>query len=72
LEISENLPKLPTDVLALVEQGKNAEDLYFSMPSVIYTDIEENWTKFVAGAETRDEFTARYKEIFKNYANGYY
>ena len=72
LEISENLPKLPTDVLALVEQGKIAEDLYFSMPSVIYTDIEENWAKFVAGAETRDEFTARYKEIFKNYANGYY
>lgn len=72
LEVSENLPKLPTDTLALIAEGKSAEDLYFSMPQEIYTDIEENWSRFVAGAATREEFTARYEEIFKNLANGFY
>ena len=42
------------------------------MPSSIYTDMQENWAKYVAGAATREEFLERYQQIFKDYNDGIY
>ncbi len=72
LELSENLPKIPSDVVELMQKGNSAESLYTYMPAVIESDIEEAWARFVAQNYTRDEFTARYQEIFADYAAGKY
>jgi len=72
LELSENLPKLAADVVNLMKEGRASESMYQYMPIVIASDLEEAWARFVAGDLSRDEFTQRYQEIFKDYAAGKY
>ena len=72
LEVSENLPVIAKDVIDAIEAGKGVENIFVYMPSSIYTDMQENWAKYVAGAETREEFLERYQQIFKDYHDGIY
>lgn len=72
LEVSDDLPALGKDVVALMKEGRASESMYQFMPSVIMTDLEEAWAKFVAGNLDRAAFTERYEQIFKDYADGVY
>lgn len=72
LEVSENLPALGKDVIALMQEGRASESMYQFMPAVIMTDLEEAWARFVAKDFTREAFTERYEQIFKDYADGFY
>lgn len=72
LAASENLPRLAVDVIDLMQADKAAESMYTYMPAVIQTDLEEAWARFVAGDLSRADFTARYEQIFIDYADGLY
>ena len=72
LEVSDKLPSIAKDVIDLGREGKGVENIFVYMPSSIYTDMEENWAKYVAGAQTREEFLDRYQQIFKDYSEGIY
>ncbi|HWS30720.1 MAG TPA: ABC transporter substrate-binding protein [Clostridia bacterium] len=72
LELSENLPAVAADVVNIMKENRASESMYEWMPAVITQDLEEAWAKFVAGELSRDEFTVRYQEIFKNYSEGFY
>lgn len=72
LEVSENLPVIAKDVIDSNKAGKGVENIFVYMPSSIYTDMQENWAKYVAGAATREEFLERYQQIFKDYSDGIY
>ena len=72
LGISENLPALGKDVIDLMKEGRASESMYQFMPAVIMTDLEEAWARYVAQSFSRDEFTKRYEQIFKDYAEGFY
>ena len=52
--------------------GRGVENIFVYMPSSIYTDMQENWAKYVAGAQTREQFLERYQQIFKDYSEGIY
>lgn len=41
-------------------------------PAVLATDLEEIWSRYVNQQISREDFTARYAEIFKDYAAGKY
>lgn len=72
LELSENLPAIAADVVNLMKENKASESMYTWIPSVLQTDLEEVWARFVGQNITREEFTKRYQEIFANYAAGKY
>lgn len=72
LEVSENLPAIAKDVIDANKAGKGVENIFVYMPSSIYTDMQENWAKYVAGAVNREEFLERYLQIFKDYSEGFY
>jgi ABC-type glycerol-3-phosphate transport system substrate-binding protein len=72
LELSDNLPKLAADVVETMKAGKGAESMFEWTPIKLYPDLEEAWARFVAGSFTREEFTARYQKIFKDYSEGFY
>lgn len=72
LEVSENLPCIAKDVIDAQEAGKGVENIFVYMPSSIYTDMQENWAKYVAGVSSREEFLERYQQIFKDYSEGFY
>ena len=72
LEVSDQLPALGKDVIALMQEGRAAESMYQFMPAVIRTDLEEAWARYVAQSFSREEFTKRYEQIFKDYADGFY
>lgn len=72
LEVSENLPVIAKDVIDSNKAGKGVENIFVYMPSSIYTDMQENWAKYVAGAAEREEFLERYQQIFKDYSDGIY
>lgn len=72
LELSENLPAIAADVVNLMKEGRASESMYTYIPSVLQTDLEEAWARFVAQNYSREEFTKRYEEIFSNYAAGKY
>ena len=72
LEVSDKLPVIAKDVIDTIAAGKSAENIFVYMPSSIYTDMQENWAKYVAGAQTREEFLERYQQIFKDYNDGIY
>ncbi len=72
LEVSENLPVIAKDVIDSNKAGKGVENIFVYMPSSIYTDMQENWAKYVAGAAAREEFLERYQQIFKDYSDGIY
>ncbi len=72
LEVSDQLPALGKDVIALMQEGRAAESMYQFMPAVIRTDLEEAWARYVAQSFSREQFTKRYEQIFKDYADGFY
>lgn len=72
LELSDNLPAIASDVVNLMKAGRTAESLYTWIPSVLGTDLEEAWARFVARNYSCEEFTKRYQEIFSDYAAGKY
>ena len=72
LEVSDNLPAIAKDVIDINNAGRGVENIFVYMPSSIYTDMQENWARYVAGAQTREEFLARYQQIFKDYNDGLY
>lgn len=72
LELSENLPAIAADVVNLMKESKASESMYTWIPSVLQTDLEEAWARFVAQNYSREEFTTRYQEIFSDYAAGKY
>lgn len=72
LELSDNLPAIAADVVNLMKEGRASESMYTYIPSVLQTDLEEAWARFVAQNFTREEFTKRYQEIFADYAAGKY
>lgn len=72
LEVSDNLPAIAKDVIDINSAGQGVENIFVYMPSSIYTDMQENWARYVAGAQTREEFLARYQQIFKDYNDGLY
>ena len=72
LTVSDKLPAIAKDTIGLDQSGRAKENMFIYMPSVIYTDMEENWAKFVAQAETKEEFLTRYQKIFKDLNDGFY
>lgn len=72
LPVSEALPQLGKDVIAFMQEGRASESMYQFMPAVIMSDLEEAWARFVSQNFSREEFTARYEQIFKDYADGMY
>lgn len=72
LEVSDNLPTIAKDVIDINNAGRGVENIFVYMPSSIYTDMQENWARYVAGAQSREEFLARYQQIFKDYNDGLY
>lgn len=72
LEVSENLPTIAKDVIDINNTGRGVENIFVYMPSSIYTDMQENWARYVAGAQTREEFIKKYQQIFKDYNEGLY
>lgn len=72
LEVSENLPVIAKDVIDINNAGRGVENIFVYMPSSIYTDMQENWARYVAGAQTREEFLKKYQQIFKDYNDGLY
>jgi ABC-type glycerol-3-phosphate transport system substrate-binding protein len=72
LKLSDKLPKLATDVVNLMKEGRASESMYEYMPVEIVPDLQEAWARFVAGDLKRDAFAQRYTEIFKDYAAGKY
>ena len=72
LPVSESLPQLGKDVIALMQEGRASESMYQFMPAVITSDLEEAWARYVAQDLDRAAFTARYQQIFKDYADGFY
>ena len=72
LELSQNLPAIAADVVNLTKEGRASESMYSYIPSVLQTDLEEAWARFVAQNFSREEFTKRYEEIFSDYAAGNY
>ncbi len=72
LEVSDKLPAIAKDVIDMCAAGRGVENIFVYMPSSIYTDMQENWAKYVAGAQTREEFLERYQQIFKDYNDGIY
>lgn len=72
LEVSDKLPVIAKDVIDTIDEGKAVENIFVYMPSSIYTDMQENWAKYVAGVETREQFLERYQQIFKDYKDGIY
>lgn len=72
LEVSPDLPQLGKDVITYMQEGRASESLYTFMPAVIMTDLEEAWARFVGQNLSREEFTKRYEQIFKDYADGFY
>lgn len=72
LEVSDKLPAIAKDVIDINGAGRGVENIFVYMPSSIYTDMQENWAKYVAGASTREEFLERYQQIFKDYSEGFY
>lgn len=72
LEVSENLPAIAADVVALMKDGKASESMHTYMPVEIQTDMQKNWAEFVGQQITREQFTAQYEQIFKDYAAGKY
>ena len=72
LEVSDNLPSIAKDVIDINNAGRGVENIFVYMPSSIYTDMQENWARYVAGAQTREEFLERYQQIFKDYNDGLY
>ena len=61
LEVSDKLPVIAKDVIDTIDAGKATENVFVYMPSSIYTDMQENWAKYVAGVETREQFLERYQ-----------
>lgn len=72
LEVSDKLPVIAKDVIDTIDAGKATENVFVYMPSSIYTDMQENWAKYVAGVETREQFLERYQQIFKDLKDGIY
>lgn len=72
LEVSDKMPAIAKDVVELVKAGKGVENVYVYMPSSIYTDMEENWAKYVSGVSSRKDFLQRYQQIFNDYKDGIY
>ena len=72
LEISDKLPCIAVDVLDHVAAGKASESMWEFTPAVLATDLEEIWSRYVNQQISREDFTARYAEIFKDYAAGKY
>ena len=72
LEVSDKLPVIAKDVIDTIDAGKATENVFVYMPSSIYTDMQENWAKYVAGVETREQFLERYQQIFKELKDGIY
>lgn len=72
LEVSDKLPVIAKDVIDTIDAGKAKENVFVYMPSSIYTDMQENWAKYVAGVETREQFLERYQQIFKDLKDGIY
>ena len=72
LEVSDKLPVIAKDVIDPIDAGKATENVFVYMPSSIYTDMQENWAKYVAGVETREQFLERYQQIFKDLKDGIY
>lgn len=72
LEISDKLPCIAVDVLDHISKGKASESMWEFTPTVLSTDLEELWSRYVNQQATRDEFIDRYAEIFKDYADGKY
>lgn len=72
LEISDKLPCIAIDVLDHVAAGKASESMWEFTPAVLATDLEEIWSRYVNQQISREDFIARYEEIFKDYAAGKY
>lgn len=72
LEVSDKLPVIAKDAIDTIDAGKATENVFVYMPSSIYTDMQENWAKYVAGVETREQFLERYQQIFKDLKDGIY
>ena len=72
LEVSDKLPVIAKDVIDTIDAGKATENVFVYMPSSIYTNMQENWAKYVAGVETREQFLERYQQIFKDLKDGIY
>lgn len=72
LEVSDKLPVIAKDVIDTIDAGKATENVFVYMPSSIYIDMQENWAKYVAGVETREQFLERYQQIFKDLKDGIY
>lgn len=72
LEVSDKIPVIAKDVIDTIDAGKATENVFVYMPSSIYTDMQENWAKYVAGVETREQFLERYQQIFKDLKDGIY
>lgn len=72
LEVSDKLPVIAKDVIDTIDAGKGVENIFPYMPSAIYTDMQENWAKYVAGVSNREQFLDRYQQIFKDYKDGIY
>ncbi|MEA4964353.1 MAG: ABC transporter substrate-binding protein [Oscillospiraceae bacterium] len=72
LKASDNMPKLARDVEELMQSGNSRMAMYKFYPAAIQTDISNAWGRFVGKDITREEFTALYQEIFKNYSEGMY
>lgn len=72
LEVSDKLPVIAKDVIDTINAGKGVENIFPYMPSAIYTDMQENWAKYVAGVSNREQFLDRYQQIFKDYKDGIY
>ena len=72
LKISDKLPCIAVDVLNAIKDGRASESMWEFMPSVLSTDMEEMWSRYVNHQSTREEFIAIYEKIFKDYAAGKY
>lgn len=72
LPVSDDLPLLGKDVIQYMKDDKAAESMYTFMPVVIQSDLEEAWARYVGQNLTREQFTERYEQIFKDYADGFY
>lgn len=72
LKASDNMPKLAKDVVSLMQSGNSRMAMYKFYPAAIQADISDAWGRFVGKDIDRDEFTALYQQIFKDYADGMY
>ncbi len=72
LAVSDNMPKLAKDVVALMQSGNSRMAMYKFYPNQIQPDISDAWGRFVGKDIDRNEFTELYQQIFKDYAAGMY